>query len=110
HYGDVITCGSSVGQRLNLKIVGIFDAGIPPIDNGRVYVTIRNAQILLGRPDIVGRIDIKLEDTERAPAVTDAVERMFGYDAESWQETNSNFLAIFAQQNTIISFVVGAIL
>src|SRR6185503_18108437 len=61
-------------------------------------------------PDIVGRIDVKLADTDRAPVVADRVERMFGYDAESWQETNANFLAIFVQQNTIISFVVGAIL
>jgi lipoprotein-releasing system permease protein len=108
--GDVIACGSPLGQKLNLKVVGIFDAGIPPIDNGRVYVTLRSAQILLGKPDIVGRIDIKLADTDRAPQVADRVERMFGYDAESWQETNANFLAIFVQQNTIISFVVGAIL
>ena len=35
---------------------------------------------------------------------------MFGYDSESWQETNANFLGLFAMQNTIISFVVGAIL
>jgi lipoprotein-releasing system permease protein len=108
--GDVIACGSPLGQRLNLKVVGIFDAGIPPIDNGRVYVTLKNAQILLGKPDIVGRIDIRVADTDRAPQLTDRVERMFGYDAESWQETNANFLAIFVQQNTIISFVVGAIL
>ena len=45
-----------------------------------------------------------------AMAFTADVERMFGYDAESWQETNANFLALFAQQNTIISFVVAAIL
>lgn len=108
--GDVIACGSPLGQKLNLKVVGIFDAGIPPVDNGRVYVTLKSAQTLLGKPDIVGRIDIKLADTDRAPQVADRVERMFGYDAESWQETNANFLAIFVQQNTIISFVVGAIL
>src|SRR5262249_27779442 len=94
----------------NLKVVGIFDAGIPPIDNSRVYVTLRNAQTLLGKPDIVGRIDIRLADPDKAPALTADVERMFGYDAESWQETNANFLALFAQQNTILSFVVGAIL
>src|SRR5262249_58767655 len=59
---------------------------------------------------IVGRIDVRLTNPDAAPAVTAAVERMFGYDAESWQETNANFLGLFAMQNTIISFVVGAIL
>jgi len=59
---------------------------------------------------VVGRIEIRLADTDAAPAVTDTVERIFGYDAESWQETNANFLSLFVMQNTIISFVVGAIL
>jgi lipoprotein-releasing system permease protein len=102
--------GSALGEKLNLKVVGIFDAGIPPVDNTRVYVTLHNAQTLLGKPDIVGRVDVKLTDPDAAPAFTGEVERMFGYDAESWQETNANFLSLFAMQNTIISFVVGAIL
>lgn len=108
--GDVVACGSPLGERLNLKVVGIYDAGIPPVDNTRVYVTLRNAQTLLGKPDTVGRLEVKLADTDRAEAVTAEVERMFGYDAESWQETNANFLGLFTMQNTIIDFVVGAIL
>jgi lipoprotein-releasing system permease protein len=110
HVDDVVVVGSPLGQRLNLKVVGIFDAGIPPVDNLRVYVNLHNGQTLLGKPDIVGRIDVRLADPEAAPAVTAAVERMFGYDAESWQETNANFLSLFVMQNTIISFVVSAIL
>lgn len=110
HLGDLLTCGSSLGERLNLKVVGIFDASLPPVDNTRVYVTLHNAQTMLGKPDIVSRIDIRLKNPDRAMLFNSDVERMFGYDAESWQETNANFLALFAQQNTIISFVVGAIL
>src|SRR6185369_7368572 len=49
-------------------------------------------------------------EPDRAQAFAADLERMFGYDCESWQETNANFLALFVQQNTIISFVVGAIL
>lgn len=108
--GDVVVCGTPLGEKLNLRVVGMFEAEIPPIDNSRVYVTHKNAMTLLGKPDVIGRIDIKLEDTDRAPEVSDRVERVFGYDAESWQESNANFLALFAQQNTIIGFVVGAIL
>lgn len=107
---DVVVVGSPLGDKTNLKVVGIFDAGLPPVDNTRVYVTVHNAQTLLGKPDIINRIDIRLVDPDGAPAVAAGVERMFGYDAESWQETNANFLGLFAMQNTIISFVVGAIL
>ena len=59
---------------------------------------------------MVGRIEIRLTDPEQATEVAALSEKMFGYDSESWQETNANFLGLFAMQNTIISFVVGAIL
>jgi len=107
--GDVVRCGA-VGPTMSLKVVGIFDAALPPIDNRRVYVTIRTAQILLGKPDIIGQIEIKLKDPDTANLVREKLERSLGYDAESWQEQNANFLALFKQQNMIIGFVVGAIL
>jgi lipoprotein-releasing system permease protein len=107
---DVILCGTPRGERLSLKVVGIFEAEVPPVDNTRVYVTLREAQALLGRPDTVGRIEARLADSDNAVEVAARVEKMFGYDAESWQETNANFLGVFQMQDTITSFVVGAIL
>jgi len=108
--GDVARCGAALGPTMNLKVVGIFDAALPSVDNRRVYVTTRTAQILLGKPDIVSQIEIKLRDPDRAPELRAKLEASLGYDAESWQEQNANFLALFKQQNMIISFVVGAIL
>jgi lipoprotein-releasing system permease protein len=107
---DVLVCGTPRGDKLTLKVVGIFDAAVPPVDNTRVYVTLRNAQTLLGRPDTVGRIETRLADSDQAVEFARSFEKMFGYDAESWQETNANFLGIFQMQDTIISFVVGAVL
>jgi len=107
--GDVLVVSGPRG-RLNMKVCGVFEAGIPPLDNSRVYVPIHAAQTLLGRPDTVGRVEIKIADTEAATDVAARLESLFGYDAESWQEANANFLALFKQQNSIISFVVGAIL
>lgn len=109
HAGDVLVVAGPK-TRLNMKVAGIYEAGIPPLDNVRVYVPLQAAQTLLGRPDTVGRIEIKLSDTEVASEVATRLEAIFGYDAESWQEANANFLALFKQQNSIISFVVGAIL
>jgi lipoprotein-releasing system permease protein len=108
--GDALTCSGARGARVGLKVVGIFDAQIPPVDNSRIYVSLRNAQLLLGRPDTVGRIEVKLADPEPAPAFAERLERTFGHDAESWQETNANFLGIFRMQETIAHFVIAAIL
>ncbi|MBL8718125.1 MAG: ABC transporter permease [Myxococcales bacterium] len=110
HVGDVVHAAAPGGTPLDLKVVAIFEAEIPPVDKVRGYASLRTLQILVGKPDIVGRIEIKLRDTEVAPAVAERIERAFGYDAESWQETNANFLGIFAMQNMIVKFVVGAIL
>jgi lipoprotein-releasing system permease protein len=108
--GDQLVASSSLGKRLVLKVMGIFEVGIPPVDGSRAYVTLKNAQDLLGRPDTVARIEIRLDDTEKADAVSARVERMFGYDAEGWREQNANFLSLFAMQNMITSMVVAAIL
>ena len=110
HLDDVVHAAAPGGKPLDLKVVAIFEAGIPPVDKVRGYVLLRNAQTLLGRPDVIGRIEVRLRDPDAAVRVADTVERTFGYDAESWQETNANFLSLFAMQNMIVRFVIGAIL
>lgn len=110
HLGDVVHAASPGGRPLDLKVVAIFEAEIPPVDKMRAYALLRNVQTLLGKPDIVSRIEIRLWDHEQGFAAADRIERAFGYDAEPWQETNANFLAIFAMQNMIGKFIVGAIL
>src|SRR6185437_4255203 len=61
---EVVVVGSALGEKMSLKVVGIFDSGIPPVDNTRVYVALHNAQTLLGKPDVVGRIEIRLADPD----------------------------------------------
>jgi lipoprotein-releasing system permease protein len=108
--GDVVHAAAPGGKPLDLKVVAVYEAGIPPVDKTRGYVLLRNLQTLVGRPDVIGRVEIRLKDTDAAPAFNDRMERMFGYDGESWQESNANFLAIFKMQDMILSFVIGAIL
>ena len=110
HVGDTVHAAAPGGKPLDLVVVAIFEAEVPPIDKTRGYTTLRTAQTLLGRPDTISRIEVRLHDPEDAIRVNDTLERMFGYDGESWKESNANFLAIFAMQNMIVSFVVGAIL
>jgi hypothetical protein len=41
---------------------------------------------------------------------SERLERIFGYEAESWQEANANSLSLFVMQNMIANFVIGSIL
>ncbi len=108
--GDVVHATAPGGRPLDLKIVAVFEAEIPPVDKTRAYTSLRTAQTLLGRADSISRIEIRLVDPDVAPRVNTALERMFGYDGESWQESNANFLSIFAMQDMVVSFVIAAIL
>ena len=77
----------------------------------RVYVTLHNAQTLLGKPDIVGRIDIRLVDADAAPAVHgDRSSACSATTPRAGRRRTPTSSRLFAMQNTIISFVVGAIL
>jgi lipoprotein-releasing system permease protein len=110
HVGDTVRAASPAGKPLDLKVVAIFEAEVPPVDRTRGYSTVRVAQTLLGREDAITRIEVRLKDPERAVRVNTRFERMFGYDGESWQEANANFLSIFAMQTMVVRFVIGAIL
>jgi lipoprotein-releasing system permease protein len=107
---DVVHAAAPGGTPLDLKVVAIFEVGVPPLDKSRGYAALRDAQALLGRPDTVSRIEVRLDDPDSAVRAAATIERLFGYDAESWQETNANFLTLFATQNAVIAFVVVAIL
>jgi lipoprotein-releasing system permease protein len=108
--GDVVHAAAPGGRPLDLEVVGIFEAEIPPVDKVRGYCLLRDLQTLLGHPDTIRRIEVRLEQPETASEAAVRMERAFGYDAESWQETNSNFLAIFALQAVVTNFVIAAIL
>jgi lipoprotein-releasing system permease protein len=108
--GDTVTCASSRGDKVALKVAGVFETSVNAIDKTRVYVPIRLAQSVLGKGDVIEHIEIRLDDPDRAEELASRTERVFGYDAESWQEANANFLGLFAQQNTIIGLVILALL
>ncbi|MFO0645710.1 MAG: FtsX-like permease family protein [Polyangiales bacterium] len=59
---------------------------------------------------MIGRIEVRMRDPDEARDLSDRIERLTGYDAESWQETNQNFLSLFSMQNRIVAMQIGAIL
>jgi lipoprotein-releasing system permease protein len=108
--GDVVHAAAPGGRPMDLRIVAVFEVEVPPVDKSRAYTLLRTAQVLLGRPDAVSRIEVRLRDADAAVSEAARFERLFGYDAESWQEIQASFLGLFAAQNVVIAFVIGAIL
>jgi lipoprotein-releasing system permease protein len=108
--GDVVGATSSGGATRTLKIVGLVKRGQAGLSSTSGYVLLREAQSLLGRPFIINRIGVKLDDPYAAQEIAKQIEARYTYKAESWQERSEDFLALLITRNVILYSVVSAIL
>lgn len=108
--GDQLRVVAPGGRPQVLKVVAIFESGVLPVDESRIYTSLTNAQAVLRRPDAISRIEMRLSEPFAASALAARIKRITGYDTESWQQANANFLGLFDTQNAIVSVVIAAIL
>lgn len=108
--GDNVTISSPIGIVRTMKIVGLFKTGVTNIDEGQIYVLLKRAQVMLGRPDRANRLIMQLDDPYAAREVAARIERQVGYRAQSWQETSENITSVLFIRNMIMYSVVSAIL
>jgi lipoprotein-releasing system permease protein len=107
--GDVVNATSVSGTR-TLRVVGLIKRGNTALSAGGIYVLLREAQSLLGRPFIVNRIGIRVADPYASERVAAELERRYAYKFESWQERSTDFLSLLLTRNIIMYSVVSAIL
>ena len=108
--GDIVAATSSSAGTRSMRIVGLAKRGQAQISSNSGYVLLREAQSMLGRPFIINRIGIRLDDPYAAEDVAARLEKRFGYKAESWQERSAEFLSLLVTRNVIMYSVVSAIL
>ncbi|HEX7752176.1 MAG TPA: ABC transporter permease [Novosphingobium sp.] len=108
--GDVVAATAPSGKTRSLRIVGLAKRGQMFLPSSNGYVLLRTAQSLLERPFVVNRVAVHLRDPASAQAAAAALERRFGYKAESWQERSADILSQFVIRNVIMYSVVSAIL
>lgn len=107
---DLATVVSPTGLTRRMKVVGIFSTGNLLLDEGQVYMLLKDAQVLLEKPFIANRIRVKIADPDRAEDFASGMENRWGYRTESWQEVNRDFLGLFIIRNVITYSIVGAIM
>lgn len=108
--GDIVAANSSSAQTRSMRIVGFTKRSQAELPSTSGFVLLREAQSMLGRPFIINRIGIRLDDPYAAQDVAATLERRFGYKAESWQERSADVLSILVTRNVIMYSVVSAIL
>ena len=105
--GDVIQVTTTKGERMQLKVVGLFESGLQDLDKVQSYASLTTTQKLLGESSsYVTDIQVKLKDILLAPAVAKEYAKLFSVDAVDIQTANAQF-ETGSKVRTIISYAVG---
>lgn len=108
--GGRVQIVSAKGNRLTLKIVGIYQSGLAEIDNVQSYANVKAVQQLIGEADnYITDINVKLHDIEQAPALSLQLERLYDVDAVDIKTANAQFDTGTSIRN-IITYAVSVTL
>jgi lipoprotein-releasing system permease protein len=108
--GDSIQLLSPAGEYRRFAVAAIARSGVGVVDSGRIYCHAKVAQILLKKPYSASMIIYKLRDPQGAPALAAQFERLFHYEAESWQEREGANLQLFVTIRLSAAITVSLII
>lgn len=90
-----ITIYSPLGKQHTLKVVGIFNSGMYDYDMNLVFTHLKSAQEILGIPNKISAVAIKLDNMYLANGVKNELSKLlnYNYSLKTWTEVNQNFFA-----------------
>jgi len=102
--GDVITVVSFQGKKTPLGrspnsrkyvITGLFNSGYYQYDYAYTFVSLKEAQDLLGIDDSVTGIEVKVKDPEKSDVIGKAISKALGYPfwAVDWKASNKTLVS-----------------
>jgi lipoprotein-releasing system permease protein len=105
--GDVVQVTTAQGNRIQLKVVGVFQSGLGDFDKTNSYASLATVQKMLGQPaSYFTDIQVKLHDFNQAPQLAKEFGAIFEVDADDIQTVNAQFETGSSVRN-IISYAVG---
>ncbi|MDW7775372.1 MAG: ABC transporter permease [Methanosarcinales archaeon] len=96
--GDTIDASFPEANPAALKVVGIYDSGTP-MDETLGFTSMSTAQDFLDVSNVVNSILVRVDDRERAKAISDKIDT-FGYPASGWKETNPEIIQTLKLEGT----------
>ncbi|NTU67939.1 MAG: ABC transporter permease [Chlorobiaceae bacterium] len=107
-YRDHVVLVSKTGQEYPVTVVGRFRSGFNAKDLRESYVNLALAQRMESMPsNSVTGIGIRITDIALADRLAARIERLTGYNTESWSETNRNVIEFYNRNGTITLVLVG---
>jgi lipoprotein-releasing system permease protein len=118
--GDTVLVTSPQGELTPLglapkyqrfRVVALFQSGFYQYDSAMAFMRLSEAQRLFSEPDLLSVISFKVDDLDRAPAISRAIEHEAGrgFMTTNWMEQNRElFRALKLEQ--VVTFIVIALI
>ncbi|GBD00135.1 Lipoprotein-releasing system transmembrane protein LolE [bacterium HR17] len=108
--GARVTLIGPKGTRRVVRVLARYHSGVRETDELICIVRLPLAQSLLGFGDEATSIALRVKDVYRAYDIARIAERLTGYQAQSWQEANANYFALFNLQDLVTALLLTATL
>lgn len=90
--GERVQLVSARGNRLSLKVVGLYQSGLAEIDDIQSYANIKTVQLLMGeKSNYITDINIKLHDMGKALSMSKIFEKTYDISAVDIGTANAQF-------------------
>jgi lipoprotein-releasing system permease protein len=100
-------------NRKTYRVTGLFNSGMYEYDLGMVFLSIREAQDLLGIEDRISYLEVKIVDPEKSDVMGESITRTLNYPfyAQDWKSRNrSLFSALKLEKYTMFIILTMIIL
>jgi lipoprotein-releasing system permease protein len=108
--GELTPFGAKPTPRL-FRVAGIFESGFYEVDDKWAFTSIAAAQQMLYIPDAVNRIEVNVDDLNRADVYAKEIEKVAGerYTTTTWMEQNRQLMAALNMERVVTIITIGLI-
>lgn len=102
-------------DKISIKpfyINGRFKSGMYDFDKSYIYIPLEAAQQLIGTPNNVTGIEVKLDNYKYAPEVKELLQHELGlgYYVQTWEDARRTFLTAVTIERRVMSIILGCII
>ncbi len=108
--GDLTPFGFKPVPR-RFRVCGIFESGFYEVDDKWAYTSIAAEQRMLSIPDSVNRLELNVDDLNRAEDYAAEVRKVAGpkYTTTTWMEQNHQLMAALNMERIVTIITIGLI-
>ncbi len=94
------------GRSLSVTVAGIYDTGSGALDDGQIFLTLRDGQSLLELGSAVSSIGLRIGDLYRAEIVAQSLADRMPFTMRSWIADNPSVFGTLSAQDQTINMVL----